>query len=103
MERGTTLDKVLIINGDPETESMATELIDFKTETSCVPKLRFPKPLKKPFGGHLSDRDFLICGGNDENKDPQKTCYHLDLYKNDEFVELNHQLVMFSTSAKWRA
>ena len=62
VQRGTILDKVLIFTGEPANESLISELIDFRTQTSCQTKLIFPKPIKHAFGGKINEKvDTYAC------------------------------------------
>ena len=92
VSRGTILDKILMITGEPFDQSMTGELIDFKDQKSCLTNLTFPKPLKAAYYGQISKQDFIICGGDDENLDKRSECYHLDLLKYDNFQPMTSTL-----------
>ena len=90
LSRGLATDKVLLITGDPKEESKVAELVDLKTQVSCL-TIEFPIELESAFGGQLSQTDLLICGGVNQGI-TQTNCFHVNL-QNGELTEMPNHLV----------
>ena len=91
LSRALITDKVLLITGDPKEDSKVSELVDLKTQSSCLTNITFPIELKSAFGGQLSPTDLLMCGGSTEGI-PITDCFHVNL-QNGELTEMPNHMV----------